>query len=41
MDERFGDRDLPASAQVRFQQATQKKDESLEDWGGPGVDPVW
>ena len=27
-----GDRELPASAQVRFQQATQKKDESLEDW---------
>ena len=32
LDERFGDRELPASAQVRFQQATQKKDESLEDW---------
>ena len=32
LDERFGDRELPASAQVQFQQATQKKDESLEDW---------
>ena len=23
---------MPASAQVRFQNATQKKDETLEDW---------
>ena len=32
LDDRFGDRELPASAQVRIQQATQKKEESLEDW---------
>ena len=32
LDDRFGDRELPASAQARFQQATQKKEESLEDW---------
>ena len=32
LDDRFSDRDLPASTQLRFQQATQKKEESLEDW---------
>ena len=32
LDDRFGDRELPASAQVRFQQATQKREEYLEDW---------
>ena len=32
LDDRFIDRELPSSAQVRFQQATQKKEESLEDW---------
>ena len=32
LDYRFVDRELPASAQVRFQQATQKKEETLEDW---------
>ena len=32
LDDRFSDRELSASAQVRFQQATQKKEESLEDW---------
>ena len=31
LDDRFGDIELTASAQVRFQQATQKKKESLED----------
>ena len=32
LDDRFGDRELPASSQVRFQQATQEKEEPLEDW---------
>ena len=32
LDDRFSDRELPALAQVRFQQATQKKEESLEGW---------
>lgn len=32
LEERFGDRELPAAAQVRFQNALQKKDETLEDW---------
>ena len=31
LEERFGDRKLPALAQVRFQNATKKKDETLED----------
>ena len=32
LDDMFGDRELPASAQVQFQQVTQKREESLEDW---------
>ena len=32
LENRFGARELPATAQARFQQATQNTGESLEDW---------
>ena len=32
LENRFGTRELPATAQARFQQATQSPTESLEDW---------